>query len=693
VFQGGMWLPTPSGGRMYAKYQRHIVHPNGIWTWIGTVETVHGAQQVVLTFGQGGVFGTIPQASGFPLRIVTSQGETRMVETSAEAMARSVQALRLHAQRDYAIPPRVASKTGHNTLVQRAAAEAVAEQAAASSEPVTIDVLVAYTQGLAGMLGSQSLALTRIQNLVDITNQAYLASGVNQQIRLVYTVEVSYPDNTSNQTALDEITGIDEYGNPVSIPSSLATIASLRTQYGADLVVMLRRYDHPTQSDCGVGWLNGGGQTGITSDSNAYGYSVVSDGSSSGFYCLDTTFAHELGHNMGDAHDRAHADKDPEGNPIPGAYSYSFGYVGSNFSTIMAYGSPTDTPLAVFSNPYNIICNNKPCGVADNASNSADNVHSMNNTAAMIAAFEPTQVGGQPPSSSPGPFVHDDVNGDSKSDLLWYNPARHEMTYWRMNGPTMMSWQGIPVPASYAPIASGDFNGDGYADLLWKDSAGNVYMWLNNRADTFTSKLITQAMSGWQIMGTVDVNGDGDTDLIWYHTKTGQVTYWLMDGTTLTAWRLFSTSPGLQLVATGDFDGNGNGDIIWKATSGAMYMWLFNSSGAFNYYSIGQFPSGWVSAGTGDVNADGKTDLFWYNASTGQMTYWLMNGVTLASWRGYHTNKGLTPLATGAFDGTNTGLTWKAQSGAMYMWLFDKNTAALSYYSLGAYPSGWTPVP
>src|SRR5690348_14679597 len=171
VFQGGMWLPTPSGGRVYAKYARHIVHANGIWTWVGTVETVHGAQQVVLTFGQGGVFGTIPQASGFPLRIVTSQGETRMVETSAEAMARSVQALRLHAQRDYAIPPRVASKTGHNTLVQRAAAEAVAEQAAASSEPVTIDVLVAYTQGLAGMLGSQSLALTRIQNLVDITNQ------------------------------------------------------------------------------------------------------------------------------------------------------------------------------------------------------------------------------------------------------------------------------------------------------------------------------------------------------------------------------------------------------------------------------------------------------------------------------------------------------------------------------------------
>jgi hypothetical protein len=215
VFQGGMWLPTPSGGRVYAKYARHIVHANGIWTWVGTVDTLHGAQQVVLTFGKDGVFGIIPQASGYPLRIVTSQGETRVVETSAAAMARSTQTLRLRSQRDYAIPPRIAPKGAQNTLMMRAAADAAVKQVAASSSPVIIDVMVAYSQGFANMLGSQKLALIRIQNLVDITNQAYIASGVNQRIRLVYSTEVNYPDNTSNQTALDDITGVDENGNPV----------------------------------------------------------------------------------------------------------------------------------------------------------------------------------------------------------------------------------------------------------------------------------------------------------------------------------------------------------------------------------------------------------------------------------------------------------------------------------------------
>src|SRR6185437_12548359 len=272
--------------------------------------------------------------------------------------------------------PRITPKGGQEKLMMQAAADAVVRQASAASGPVTIDVMVAYTPGFVTMLGSQSLALTRIQNLVDVTNQAYLASGVNQQIRLVYTVEVNYPDKTSNQSALDDITGSDGT-NPVPIPASLQNIASLRVQYGADLVAMIRSYDNATQGDCGVGWLIGGSQTPIVpSESNAYGYSVISDGSNTiggtEYYCLDTTFAHELGHNMGDSHDRANADQ-------PGAYSYSYGYLGNGtngFSTIMAYGTATDTPLSLFSNPNVSTCQNTPCGVADSASNSADNAHS-----------------------------------------------------------------------------------------------------------------------------------------------------------------------------------------------------------------------------------------------------------------------------------------------------------------------------
>ncbi|HWU68696.1 MAG TPA: M12 family metallo-peptidase, partial [Stenotrophobium sp.] len=259
VFKGGMWLPNPSGGRIYAKYQRHILHDNGTWTWIGTVSTVHGDQSVVLTFGKGVVFGLVPQASGYPLRIVTRAGETRVIETSA-AMSRSTQQLRLRSKPDFFVPPPAAPANRAGAL---SASSSVPVQAAASSGPVTIDVMVAYTSGFVSELGSQHAALIRIQNLVDITNQAYTASGVSQQIRLVHTVEVNYPDNTSNDIALDELTGLDPNQNPVAIAASLQGVASLRVQYGADLVSLIRSYDNATQGGCGIGWLVGGDQHAI----------------------------------------------------------------------------------------------------------------------------------------------------------------------------------------------------------------------------------------------------------------------------------------------------------------------------------------------------------------------------------------------------------------------------------------------
>ena len=620
VFQGGMWLPTPGGGRIYAKYERHIVHAGGIWTWVGTVDTVNGTQQVVLTFGEGGVFGLIPQASGYPLRIVTSQGETSVVETSAAAMARSTQTLRLRSQRDYAIPPRIAPKGGQNSLMIRAAADAAVKQAAASPGPVTIDVMVAYSTGFENMLGSRSLALTRIQNLVDITNQAYITSGVNQRIRLVYTTEVSYPDNTSNQSALDDITGIDENGNPVSVPAALANIASLRTQYGADLVVMMRRYDNSTQGDCGVGWLIGGGQTTIVpSESNVYGYSVVSDGKDGGYYCLDTTFAHELGHNMGDAHDRANATS-------PGAYSYSYGYVGNGtngFSTIMAYGTDTQTPLAVFSNPNISTCQNTPCGVADSSSSSADNAHSMNNTAAQIAAFQPTVV-----HSNTGAWTivgEGDVNGDGDADLILYNQDSGNLGWWIMNGSIVSSYHQQRGPIGYHVATVGDFNGDGKTDVLWTNSSHSVLMWLSS-GNTFGQQSVGAYPQDWAIVGAGDINGDGKADLLLYNASNHRLGWWLMNGFSVISYHQQTVPLDYAFLCwAGDFNGDGKSDLIWSSRSRNLLMWV-STGNAFTSQYESSYPSNWNLVDTGDVNGDGYADLLFYNPTAGRLGWWTMNG-------------------------------------------------------------------
>ena len=177
---------------------------------------------------------------------------------------------------------------------------------------------------------------------------------------------------------------------------------------------------------------------------------------------------------MGDAHDRANADQ-------PGAYSYSYGYLGNGaggFSTIMAYGTTTTTPLAEFSNPNISTCQNTPCGVADSSSSSADNAHSMNNTAALIAQFEPTMVGTLPPFL--GLYVHDDVNGDGKSDLLFQDSGEGYLGWWLMNGTQVKSTNNQSMTSGYKVVATGDFNGDGKADVVWSNNANALYIWLSN---------------------------------------------------------------------------------------------------------------------------------------------------------------------------------------------------------------------
>jgi hypothetical protein len=665
IFKGGMWLPNATGGREYAKYDHHLIHDNGDWTWVGKVQTDHGLQSAVITFGKDAVFGRIPQASGNALRLVTSNGQKLLVQTDGAKMAASALSRQLYARQDFKVPNHKAASSAKRSAsasarTSSASAQQVSSAATTSGGP-TIDVMVAYTSGITSAYGSASAALTRINNLVDITNQAYSDSGVSQRIRLVHTMQVSYTDTNDNTKALDDLTGNDGSGNSVPIPSSLQGIASARTQYGADLVVLLRHFNDAGNNGCGIGWLIGGGEQGIVpSEDNAFGYSVVQDGVDGGYFCLDTTFAHELGHNMGSAHDRAHADQ-------PGAYSYSYGYVGNGtdgFATIMAYGSDTQTPVNYFSNPSIAKCQNMACGVADTSTSSADNAHSLNNTASLIAQFEGTKV-----ASTNAGFVHNDIDGDGKSDLFWYSKNLNKMTYWLMNGFNRLSWKGLPVPAGYQPVGIGDFNGDKQADILWTDGSHHLYMWVNDGAGGFTNHLVVTYKT-YDVVGVGDLDGDGKSDIIWMNKTAGGMTYWLMDGWAMKTWRHFNVKAINHLAGVGDFNGDGRADLLWAADSTRnVYAWFSNSTGGFDWALVNTYKPGWAVAGVGDADGDGKSDIFWYNQSTGQFTYWLMNGAKMSSWHASTVKNIYHPIAFADYNGDGRAdVLWTSSARNLWMW-------------------------
>ena len=151
------------------------------------------------------------------------------------------------------------------------------------------------------------------------------------------------------------------------------SVHALRNSVGADVVTLISE----DSGGCGIAGV-------MKTVSTAYApeaFSVVKTS------CLSQhSLAHEIGHNMGNRHDR-------DSTTETGAYPYSYGFRrcatdGTGFRTVMAYSCTGAKRVAWFSNP-NVYYNGYATGVAyeSNPSQSADNVRSMNNTAATVASF------------------------------------------------------------------------------------------------------------------------------------------------------------------------------------------------------------------------------------------------------------------------------------------------------------------
>lgn len=303
------------------------------FTWRGTLDENGVSGDVVLTFSNGAVSGLI-YAGDSTYEIVTRAERQILVELD---------------QRKF---PDCAGE------VKSFEFEDKSDDAAAFDDPVraadsgnTIDVLVLYTANVRNSLGGDTQARNFAQQAIDSTNTAYINSRVTQRVRLV-SAQLSPTSETGSLSS--ELSALR--GN--------STVGNLRNQYQADLVSLLSN----SSDGCGIGYLMG--STGGNSN-NAF--TVTSRSCAVG----NLSFAHELGHNMGSAHN----PEDGSG----GTYSYSYGHwVNGSFRTVMSYATPCSsgcTRRAYFSNPA------VSYGGRATGTSSRDNARSINNTDVRIANY------------------------------------------------------------------------------------------------------------------------------------------------------------------------------------------------------------------------------------------------------------------------------------------------------------------
>lgn len=671
IVGGTLSLTAPSGEKLQFRYSRHVEHASGDWTWVGRLEHGAAADQAIVTFGDRAAFGRIAQPGKAPLRLTLRDGQAWLVETDPTKIAQIDNSATRPTKPDYLLPPKAAAGVS-----APADAGVSAPSAAAAVSGTTVDLVLGYTNGFAAALGGVSQVLTRLNYLVEVANTGYGNSEVGARVRLVQAVQVAYPDNTDNGDTLEALTGT----RTVPVDPAFNALRAARDQYGADLVSLVRKFNEPENSGCGIAWLIGGGQRGITTANAGSGYSVVSDGRDAGsggttYFCSDDTLAHEMGHNMGAQHDRGTASS--SGTLQYGAFAYSFGHKQSSpvsFHTIMAYGDSGQPGYLTFSNPRTTFCGGQPCGVTD----WADNARALAQTMPIIATFRAARR----------VAVRNDFDGDGKSDIYWRNVVSGFNDLWQMDGVGRKAVTTVyrEPDTTWNVIGAGDFNGDGFVDVLWRNAVGGqVYIHLMNGASIVGGGYSTTVADlNWQVVALGDFDGDGRTDILWRNRVNGYNDIWLMDGigrkavvtvyrevdlnwtvvgagdfngdgmadvfwrnratgdnyvqlmygTTVLAGSGRTTSvPDLpfQVVAIGDFDGDGRSDLYWRnKVTGECYIWTMNATVATGITRVHVEPDqAWQVASSGDYNGDGRADIFWRNSSTGQNYIHLMSGTSI----------------------------------------------------------------
>ena len=285
---------------------------------------------------------------------------------------------------------------------------------------VTIDVAVVYTPAARDAAGGVDAIEAEIDLMVAAANQAYEASGIHHRLALVERSEVSYTETGDGRLDLGRL------ANPSD--GHMDGVHEMRDRVGADLVHL------------------------VVGDSDVGGIAYLPGAFSLGWRCC---FTHELGHNMGLAHDRyeVQVQINESGGKLQPHPLY--GYVNQRafepgaapsgcWVTIMAYPDQcVDAGLAVrgvarFSNPRHVY-EGVPLGVPytgngeSGVTGPADAAAVLNATGPAVSLWRDRPAGLNRPPMAAGTLPDRQLTQDGTLDLdvsqAFADPDGDPLTY------------------------------------------------------------------------------------------------------------------------------------------------------------------------------------------------------------------------------------------------------------------------
>lgn len=253
-------------------------------------------------------------------------------------------------------------------------------------------------------------------------------------------------------------------------------------------------------------------------------------------------------------------------------------------------------------------------------------------------------------------FYFADVDGDGKDDKIYWNPTfeNGQPRVFLSNGNGTFTYAGDHIPSASTLMSTkfyfADVNGDSKSDMItWNPTlnAGHTHIYLATAAGSFSSTVIDNpggiSTSSSTIFYFADLNGDGMDDKIYWNPGnfSGQTVAYLATGNGDFATAVISGTPGSSTsTPTSFYFADVNGDskadkIMWSPSlnSGKTTVYLSNGDGTFTESSLFSNSGATGLASTtkfffSDINGDGRADKIYWNPAnfSGQLKVYFSDG-------------------------------------------------------------------